>query len=67
MQRYRVILFDANGRFLNHEYIDGRDDDDAIDRIGRRDHPFGMELRDGARVIARFDAIGARRSWRLGR
>jgi hypothetical protein len=66
MQRYRVFFLDAQGRSLNQQDMDCRDDDDAIDRIGRSDHPFAMELRDGARVVARFDPIGARRTWRLG-
>jgi hypothetical protein len=67
MQRYRVFFLDTHGEPLNHEEVECRNDDEAIDRVGRSDHPYGIELREGARVVARFGAVGVRRLWRLGR
>jgi hypothetical protein len=67
MQSYRVIFLGADGRDSDCEDVVCRDDDDVIDRIGRRDHAFGIEVWSGDRLVAQFGAVGAARSWRLGR
>ena len=67
MQRYRVFFLSSYGGRVNQQDMDCRDDDDAIDRVGRSDHPMEMELWQADRLVAQFGAIGARRAWRLGR
>jgi hypothetical protein len=52
---YQVRFFDARGRVRRTQPLDCHDDDQAIERFARISHRHTLELREGDRLVWRFD------------
>ena len=52
---YRVSFLDARGRVRRSQELDCTDDDQAIERLARLNHPHALELRQGDRLVWRFE------------
>ena len=49
-----LVFLGADGQAAAFREVEVRDDDQAIDLAGESDHPYVIEVRQGARVLARF-------------
>lgn len=62
MKPYRVTLLSADGSVQEQHMADYQDDDQAIDKVGRLPHPYKMQVHQGERLVAEFQAL-----WRWAR
>ena len=56
---YRIYFFDSLDHISRALDIECSDDDEAIDRVGEHEHPFAIELWQGARRLRRFEPTAA--------
>jgi hypothetical protein len=54
MAPYRIALLTPEGAVHEERVIECADDDEAIERTGRLDHPHEIDVWQGERDVARF-------------
>lgn len=56
MPGYRHYRLDGAGNISSAEWLEAADDEDAARQVRERRLPFGSEIWDGQRLVARIDA-----------
>lgn len=58
MRLYTVTLFNPDETVSGRQQLRAADDDAAIDAVGETPHPYGIDVYDGERLVARFPPMG---------
>jgi len=58
MALYRITFLSANGTIERQAAAEYRDDDQAIDEVGRGFHPHGIRVHQGERLVGDFLPLG---------